>query len=123
MEENNQMGPDYTYRARIRKVVDGDTVDVDIDLGFNTWMMNQRLRLAGIDTPELRGTEKTAGLEVKAYVQEVFNNYPKVIIETKKDSKGMYGRWIATIWYQQEDGTWINLNQSLLDQGMAEEYR
>lgn len=55
----------YEYRADTRRVVDGDTVDVDIDLGFNVWLRNERLRLYGIDTPELKGANKAAGLAAK----------------------------------------------------------
>ncbi len=63
----------YEYKATIVKVVDGDTVDVDIDLGFDTWLHNQRIRLYGIDTPECRTRnkkEKAHGLLAKAYVQK-----------------------------------------------------
>lgn len=112
------MRPDYIYKAVIVKIIDGDTIDVDIDLGFNIWMKNQRLRLTGIDTPELSGIERTAGLQVKAYVQNILPIGSGVVLQTKKDSKEKYGRWLATVWYF-DGSTWINLNQSLLDQNMA----
>ena len=63
----------YEYNATIRYIVDGDTVDVDIDLGFDVWLRNQRIRLYGIDTPECRTRnkqEKAHGLLAKDYVEK-----------------------------------------------------
>ena len=63
----------YEYNCKIVKVVDGDTVDVDIDLGFGVWMRNERVRLYGIDAPESRTSdkeEKKYGLAAKKYVQD-----------------------------------------------------
>ena len=60
----------YEYRCKLRRVVDGDTVDIDIDLGFDIWLTNQRVRLYGVDTPESRTRdkeEKKYGLAAKAY--------------------------------------------------------
>ena len=62
----------YEYRAKIRRVVDGDTVDVDIDLGFGVWLKKQRVRLYGIDTPESRTRdldEKKFGLMAKEFLK------------------------------------------------------
>jgi len=62
----------YDYRAKIVKVVDGDTVDVDIDLGFGVWLQDERVRLVGVDTPESRTrdlTEKVFGLAAKEFVK------------------------------------------------------
>ena len=52
----------YTYNARCTSVYDGDSITVDIDLGFNHWMLNQKIRLFGINTPEVRGAERPSGL-------------------------------------------------------------
>ena len=63
----------YEYRCKVLKVVDGDTVDVDIDLGFGTWLHNERVRIMGIDTPESRTSndiEKKCGLAAKSRIQE-----------------------------------------------------
>ena len=57
----------YEYRCKVLKVIDGDTVDVDIDLGFNTWIKNERVRLMGIDTPESRTRNK---IEKKLKIQK-----------------------------------------------------
>ena len=68
----------YDYRAKIVKVVDGDTVDVDIDLGFGVWLKDERVRLVGVDTPESRTrdlVEKAFGLAAKEFVSNFVSNY------------------------------------------------
>lgn len=96
---------------------DGDTVRVDLDLGCGAWMMNQVLRLHGIDTPELRGEEREKGLKVRDYVRRRLWGAERVIVQTFKDEKGKFGRWLATIWLDGE-----NLNEELLAKGMARAY-
>ena len=85
----------YEYRCKILRVVDGDTVDVDIDLGFGVWMHKERIRLYGIDTPESR----TRDLEEKRYgnmAKELVKSYMPVgsmqTLITEKDKSGKYGR-------------------------------
>jgi len=83
----------YEYKATIIKVVDGDTCDADIDLGFDTWLRNQRIRLYGIDTPECRTRnkqEKAHGLLAKKYVQETLIVGRTYALRTKE--KGKFGR-------------------------------
>jgi micrococcal nuclease len=88
----------WTYRCKLRKVVDGDTVDVDIDLGFGIWQMNERVRIMGIDTPESRTRdkiEKKFGLAAKARLKSLLG--PKPILQTTiskkgEDMKGKFGR-------------------------------
>jgi micrococcal nuclease len=85
----------YEYRCRIIKVVDGDTVDVDIDLGFGVWMHNERIRLYGIDTPESRTRdleEKKYGLLAKEYVLKALPIGSEQILITMKDKTGKFGR-------------------------------
>ena len=121
------MKPGYCYRARLDRVVDGDTIDVDLDLGFGVWLKGQRLRLEGIDTPEVRGEEREEGLRSKDFViralQEVSESgTPKprdLIVETFKDKRGKYGRWIAIVWYQTGPETYRNLNEELVAHGLA----
>ena len=82
----------YEYRANIRRVVDGDTVDVDIDLGFGVWLKKQRVRLYGIDTPESRTRdldEKKFGLMAKEYLIDQLKD--GAILKTRLDGKGKYG--------------------------------
>ncbi len=86
----------YEYKATIIKVVDGDTIDVDIDLGFDVWLRNQRIRLFGIDTPESRTRnkqEKAHGLLAKAYVQKALILGRTYALTTKE--KGKFGRFLG----------------------------
>ena len=67
----------YEYRCKVKRVIDGDTVDIDIDLGFGVWLKGERVRLYGIDTPESRTrdkVEKIYGLEAKKYVQKFLDD-------------------------------------------------
>ncbi len=85
----------YEYKCIIKRVVDGDTVDLNIDLGFDMWLMNQRIRLAGIDTPECRTRdleEKKFGMFAKIYVQNLIPENTESVIVTRKDDKGKFGR-------------------------------
>jgi micrococcal nuclease len=109
--------PGYTYRARYVRAYDGDTITVDLDLGFNTWLMDQTLRLYGIDTPELRGEERPEGLKVRDHVRARLEAAEELVIETLKDRAGKYGRWLAIVWI---DG--VNLNDELVQTGRAQTY-
>ena len=88
----------WTYRCKLKKVIDGDTVDVDIDLGFGIWQMNERVRIMGIDTPESRTRnkiEKKFGLAAKARLKSLLG--PKPVLRTTiskkgEDMKGKFGR-------------------------------
>ena len=85
----------YEYQCKIVRVVDGDTVDVDIDLGFGMWMKKQRIRLYGIDTPESRTRdleEKKYGIMAKEIVKKYIPEGSTQILRTKKDKAGKYGR-------------------------------
>ena len=90
----------WTYRCKLRKVIDGDTVDVDIDLGFGIWQMNERVRIMGIDTPESRTrdkTEKLFGLAAKQYVKDAMPVGSMQVLKTEidksgEDKKGKFGR-------------------------------
>ena len=90
----------FEYKCKLVKVVDGDTVDVDIDLGFGVWLQNQRIRLYGIDTPESRTSdaeEKKYGLAAKQRMQEWLDGGNLKIV-THKDAKGKYGRILGEIY-------------------------
>jgi micrococcal nuclease len=110
----------YEYNIKkVTKVVDGDTIDVDIDLGFNI-SYSQRVRLAGIDTPESRTKdlrEKALGLEVKNKVKSAIESAKTVIIKTElPDSTEKYGRILGWVYL---DGTAKSLNEQLIDEGYA----
>lgn len=116
----------YFYKVEVLRVVDGDTVDVMIDLGFRVWVKN-RLRLWGIDAPETRTRdldEKRLGLETKAYLEEQLVTAEGDGREIRIESKGLdkYGRSLAVIWVQRDDGTFFDLNQNMVDNNLAMEY-
>jgi len=106
----------YIYKAFVTGVYDGDTITVDIDLGMDTWKKNVKLRLARIDTPEMRGAEKEAGKVVRDYVIGMLLN-KDVVIKTEKDKTGKYGRYLAEVFIDD-----MNINDHLLEEGMATEY-
>jgi len=110
----------YEYRVKqVLKIVDGDTIDVDIDLGFDI-SFTSRVRLAGIDTPESRTTdkkEKALGLEVKQRLKDVLSKSSSVIIRTEKpDSTEKYGRILGWIFI---DGAEKSINEALIADGYA----
>jgi Micrococcal nuclease (thermonuclease) homologs len=110
----------FTYYVKeVKKVVDGDTIDADIDLGFDI-SFSSRVRLAGIDTPESRTTdklEKQLGLESKAYLKNAIDSAKTVVIKTEKmDSSEKYGRILGWVFL---DGSEVSINQKMIDEGYA----
>lgn len=114
----------YQYKAKILKVLDGDTVDIDLDLGFNIILSNQRVRMAGIDTPESRTVdkeEKIRGTLSKKKLAEKLPIGSYVTIETQKSDNNddKFGRILAI--FILEDKT--NLNQWMIDNNYAVLYQ
>lgn len=118
----------YARKARVERIIDGDTVDVEIDLGFDL-VFRQRLRLFGVDTPELRGEERSRGIAARKFVVAWMDSadflatqestptdadWP-LVIRTIKDQRGKYGRLLARLY--RGDGE--ELCQKLLDTGNA----
>ena len=115
----------YRYNASVLKVVDGDTIDAMIDLGFSVWV-KKRIRLYGIDAPETRTRnleEKALGLASKARLKELLKDR-KVKLETSKEGKGKFGRILATVWACDKKGIEpdINCNTRLIEEGHARPY-
>ena len=112
----------YEYRVvEVTNVVDGDTIDVLIDLVFSI-SYHQRVRLAGIDTPESRTKnleEKKLGLESKEYLKHKIESCNSVIIKTEKDETGKFGRILGWIFL---DGSEESINKEMIDFGYAWEY-
>ncbi|MFQ5708307.1 MAG: thermonuclease family protein [bacterium] len=111
----------YSYRARVVSVYDGDTVRANIDLGLNTWVMNEKLRLARIDAPELRGDQREAGLAARDFLRELVLD-KEIILETIKDRKGKFGRYLAELWLKNEAGIFVNVNDLMVQKGYAVVY-
>jgi len=107
------------YVKKVTRVVDGDTIDVEIDLGFDI-SFSSRVRLAGIDTPESRTTdkmEKALGLESKAYLKNQIDSAKTVVIKTEKmDSSEKYGRILGWVFL---DGSSLSLNEKMIEDGYA----
>lgn len=110
----------YEYHVKnLTKVVDGDTIDVDIDLGFDI-SFSSRVRLAGIDTPESRTSdkmEKALGLEAKEYLKYKLKDAKSIKIKTEKmDSSEKYGRILGWIFVDDHE---VSVNQQMIDEGYA----
>ena len=110
----------YEYSCEVKKVVDGDTVDVVLDLGFDI-LYKSRVRLYGIDTPESRTRnkdEKARGKMAGAFLEEAIEDGEKIVIQTKlKDSRGKFGRVLGDVVV---DG--ININQLMVKCHLAVAY-
>ena len=114
----------YEYHAKVTNVVDGDTIVVDIDLGFNVVLSNQSVRLLGVDTPESRTSdkiEKVFGLASKDYTKSFVENCKKdVILRThKSDDSEKFGRLLGEIINPESKEV---LNNSLIEEGFAVKY-
>ncbi|MFZ0391028.1 MAG: thermonuclease family protein, partial [Calditrichia bacterium] len=107
----------YYYSATVESVYDGDTVKVNVDLGFKTWIHTETLRLARINAPELRGDERPRGLVSRDFLRDLILD-KQVVIRTFKDKQGKYGRYLADIYLQREE-EWINVNDLLVSEGYA----
>lgn len=129
----------YQYNAIIRKVVDGDTIEIDIDLGLSSWVHGEKIRLFGIDTPEVYGVKKGSpewekGNLSSAFVKEHLKENMEVIIETIKDKREKYGRYLALIYIKIDQSVVNNLaevrtikgfyclNDILVSKGLAKKY-
>jgi len=111
----------YEYSATIRRWVDGDTVDVTLDLGFDI-LYNNRIRLYGINTPESRTRdleEKKRGLAAKDRVKELCPVGSSITLKTTKDGRGKFGRILGEIFVP---GAVQSINQLLVEEGHAVEY-
>ena len=104
----------YNYRGLVVKVYDGDTITVDVELGFHVSLKAEKFRLYRINTPEVRGEEKEKGIISRDWLREKILG-KEVVIKTHKDKKGKYGRWLADVWLDD-----VCLNDELVEQGLAE---
>ena len=116
----------YEYRATLLKIVDGDTVDVSIDLGFGVVLSNQRIRLYGIDTPESRTRdleEKKCGKLAAKYIEEHIQVSSSFTLRTRLDGKGKYGRILGElICFVPEFDREMSLNDAMIIKNLAVKY-
>ena len=104
------------FSAYVTKVYDGDTITCDINCGFEICLKDQKIRLLGIDTPEVRGKDKEKGIIVRDIVREKLLN-KNIILESIDCKKGKYGRWLCDVYIDD-----LNINKWLLDNNYAEKY-
>ena len=109
----------YEYNCKIVRVIDGDSIIIDIDLGFSHWIHGESIRLYGVDTPECRtrdAEEKAAGLLAKEFVQEALHVGETYTLTTKE--KGKFGRYLGTIYLADES----SINAALVKERLAVPY-
>ena len=111
----------YEYKIKeIKSIYDGDTLIVVVDLGFGVFKL-EKIRLSGIDTPELRGEEHDMGIKARDYLRGILfsamADEKEVLIKTFKDRKGKYGRYLGEIFINGE-----SVNKMLVDAGHAKIY-
>ena len=110
----------HEYKARITKIVDGDTIKCDIDLGFDIVMANQTIRLYGVDTPESRTSdkeEKYYGNISKQFLKDYCPKGSYITLRTHLDKKGKFGRILGELIVND-----TNLNKALIEENLAVEY-
>lgn len=109
----------YFYYGKVLSVYDGDTITVELNLGFNV-KIKEKIRFYGIDCKEIRGSEREEGLIAKNFVKDKIEN-KDIMIKTIKDKKGKYGRYLGIIYYKDNE-EWIDLNKELVDKKLASVY-
>jgi len=116
----------HEYKCTILRVVDGDTVDVDIDLGFGVWLRKERVRLHGIDTPESRTRdleEKKYGLAAKQFVKDILLVGSQQRLITEKDKTGKFGRILGKfLVHDVKEDREMHLGQIMIREHQAVEY-
>ena len=120
----------YDYRCKIVRVIDGDTVDVDIDLGFDVWLRNERVRIMGIDTPESRTrdlVEKQFGLAAKERLKSLLGESTVLRTQVSKkgeEMKGKFGRILGDFdAYDVINDAWRPVTEIMIEEGHAVKYR
>ena len=119
----------YIYKAYVTDVYDGDTITCIVDCGFNLGIQKTKIRLYGINTPELRGDERDLGIFVRDELRKKILN-KHIFLKTIKDKKGKYGRYLGTIYVENEETeeteetkeTYICINEWLLEKDYAVPY-
>ena len=107
----------YYYRAELVRVIDGDSIVVDIDWGAKIWSKNAHLRLLGINAPELRGESRDRGIEAKEALAGMLTD--ALLVRTHKTGK--YGRWLADVWTIDDDGNkGLHVNREMVLRGHAD---
>jgi micrococcal nuclease len=129
----------YQYKAIIEKVIDGDTLEISIDLGLSVWIRGEKIRLYGINTPEVYGVKKGSpdwilGNRVSEFVKTIVKAKAEILIQTFKDKQEKYGRYLALVYIKVAPEIFSGLadirtiedyhclNDILVRKGLAKEY-
>lgn len=110
--------PFYIYKANVISVYDGDTITVNIDAGFNIWLYKEKIRLNRINAPEVTGSSKQKGIASREFLKNLILN-KEILIETIKDKKEKYGRYLGEIYLKTSETETININDLLVEKGFA----
>ncbi len=108
----------FHYRAFVTGVYDGDTCTVDIDLGLGIWVRGEKLRLHRINTPELRGADEVRGKAARDHLKSLVEG-KAALLQTIKDRREKYGRYLAEIWLEQPNAILLNVNDAMVGAGHA----
>lgn len=112
----------YEYKCKLERVIDGSTIDAEVDLGFNVFV-KQRIRLYGIETPSIQGTtpdEREQGVLARSRLIELLPKF--FIVKTILNSRGKYGRVMGYIYVIDDAGIRTCINEVLVDEGIAKAY-
>ena len=113
-----KISDNYTRNAKVTNIVDGDTIDVDVDLGFNVYS-KERIRLLRVNCPEKFGETKERGLSAKEFTTKTLLGKDIILVSQKTDS---FKRWLGEVYYNDEKNKLKNFSDTLLENGFAEEF-
>lgn len=124
------MRPVYKYSALYVSTVDGDTVVLNVSLGFQVWLNRQKVRLSRLNAPESKGPEAERAKLAKEFVAARLSSAAGITIETFKNEEDKYGRILAEVWYLPagtkelivKEGDWKNLNTEIIEAGLAKSW-
>ncbi len=108
----------FQYRAHVTSVYDGDTCTVDIDLGLGVWVRGEKLRLHRINAPELRGRDAPKGKASRDHLKWLIGGR-EVLLQTIKDRREKYGRYLAEVWLEKPGAAPANVNDAMVAAGQA----
>lgn len=120
IEQVRELQGEWSYNATLRDVIDGDTVRLDIDLGFNATLRNYIVRLYGINAPEVKGESKELGLKSKEALGQFISIGSSLILYTVKDKKDVYGRILGVLYLDLKVFN-SSINRLMINGGFAEE--
>ena len=108
----------FTRNAKLVRVIDGDTVVIDIDLGFQVTLRNQTCRLLGINAPEVRGKERLQGLESKKFLQNLLRD-AALNVRCREFKRCSFGRWLIDLYVVLPKGGMVLVNALIIQEGFA----